>query len=104
MKRTLITYTFRLDDGSVEAWHRSVAEFISALENDPELKSKITYRCMKGKDSAVYYHLAESADDEATKTLVSRDFFKRYTEETKRVAGGAILVTALETIAETAAV
>jgi hypothetical protein len=102
MKRFLIAYTFRLDSASVGEWHRRVAEFISALESDPELKGRITYRCMKTKDGADYYHLAEAVDDEAIKALGQREFFKRYTEETKRVAGGVVAVSPLETIAETA--
>jgi hypothetical protein len=101
MKRFLIKYTYRLESGSVEEWHRHVAEFISALGSDPELKGRITYRCMKARDSADYYHLAEAADDEAPKLLSQREFFKRYTEETKRVASGAVEVLPLDTIAET---
>jgi quinol monooxygenase YgiN len=101
MKRFLITYTYRLENGSVEDWHRHVAEFISAVDNDPELKGRINYSCMKARDGAAYYHLAEAADDEAIKALQQREFFKRYTEETKRVAGGAVEVSPLETIAET---
>jgi hypothetical protein len=102
MKRFLIAYTFRLDSASVGEWHRRVAEFISALESDPELKGRITYRCMKTKDGADYYHFAEAVDDEAIKALGQREFFKRYTEETKRVAGGVVAVSPLEVIAETA--
>jgi len=101
MKRFIITYTYRLDDASVDAWHRRVAEFISALESDAQLKGRVTYRCMKTRDRSVYYHLAEAQDDEAIQLLVGRDFFKRYTEETKRVAGGEVEVSPLVTIAET---
>ena len=101
MKRFLIRYTFRLDRDAVEAWHQHVAEFISALDSDPGLKGRITYRCMKVKEGSEYFHLAEAADDEAIKALQQREFFKRYTEETRRVAGGAVEVSPLETIAET---
>src|SRR5262245_32825875 len=101
MKRFLITYTFRLDDASVDAWHEHVAEFISALDQDVRLKGRIHYRCMKAKDRGVYYHLAEARDDEAIQTLSQQDFFKRYTEETKRVAGGHVDVLPLEIVAET---
>lgn len=37
----------------------------------------------------------------ATKALQSNDFFKRYTEQTRQVAGGAVDVVPLELIAET---
>ena len=50
-----------------------------------------------------YYHLAASSDDEASKALQSRDFFKAYTEETKWVSGGTVEVLPLAIIAETSA-
>ena len=102
MKRFLISYKFRPETGSVDRWHQRVAEFIAALDSDPALKGRIVYRCMKARDGNDYYHLAETADDQAAKELQQRDFFNRYTEETKRVAGGDVTVTPLETIAETA--
>jgi len=40
-------------------------------------------------------------DEAAIKTLQSRDFFKHYTEKTRQVAGGEVVVTPLELIAET---
>jgi hypothetical protein len=101
MKRFLIKYTFHPETGAVEDWHGHVAAFISALDNDPTLKGRIMYRCMKVREGRDYYHLAEPRDDEAIKQLQERDYFKRYTEETKRVGGGAVEVLPLETIAET---
>ena len=98
MKQFLIKY--RLVNGTKEEWHMTVAEFISALDNDPELKDKISYRCMTtGED---YYHLAAPVDETAVKTLQQRDYFKRYTEKTKATGGGEVVVSPLEIIAETA--
>ena len=57
---------------------------------------------MKTKDGADYYHIATPADDNAVKTLQQRDFFKHYTEKTRQVAGGDVVVTPIELIAETA--
>ena len=99
MKHFMIKYT-RIDD-SEEAWHRDIAAFISALDNDPALKGKIVYRCMKIRDEPCYYHVATAIDDEAIKTLQQREFFKRYTERTRLVAGGEVSVSPLEIIAET---
>jgi len=101
MKPFLIRYKFDPASGSEEEWHRKVAAFISALETDPELKGRISYRCMKVRDGRDYYHLAEPLDEEAPKLLQQRDWFKRYTEETKRVGGGTVEVLPLEVIAET---
>ena len=54
------------------------------------------------RDERILY-LAASSDDEASKALQSRDFFKAYTEETKRVSGGTLEVLPLAIIAETSA-
>ncbi|MFI5012696.1 MAG: hypothetical protein ACHQAY_10130 [Hyphomicrobiales bacterium] len=99
MKHFLIRYRFT--NGTEEDWHQDIAGFISALDKDPELKGKISYRCMKIGGSSDYYHLAAAADDQAVKALQQRDFFKRYTEKTKVVAGGEVVVSPLEIIAET---
>jgi hypothetical protein len=99
MKHFLITYQFA--HGPREQWHRDIAGFISALQAEPALKGKITYRCMKAREGDGYYHLASAADDQAIKALQEQEFFKRYTERTKSVAGGEVKVLPLEMIAET---
>jgi hypothetical protein len=100
MKHFMIKYQFA--NGTTEEWHREIGRFISALDNDPELKGKIIYRCMKNRDDSSYYHLAAAADEQAIKALQQRDFFKHYTEKTRQVAGGEVVVTPIELIAETA--
>jgi hypothetical protein len=101
MKHFMIKYQFA--NGTAEEWHREIARFISALDADPELKGKISYRVMKNRDDGSYFHLAAAADEHAIKTLQARDFFKHYTEKTRQVAGGEVVVTPIELIAETAA-
>ena len=99
MKYSLIKYRFQ--NGSEEAWHRDIAEFIAALDGDPALQGKISYRCMKSRNGPEYYHIAAAADDQAVKTLQERPFFARYKEKTKLAAGGAVDVLPLEIVAET---
>ena len=99
MEHFLIKY--RLQNGSADAWHRDVGGFIAALDADPTLRGKITYRCMKSRDGTHYFHLATAADDQAVKALQPSPFFARYTEKTKQAAGGAVDVLPLEIIAET---
>jgi stalled ribosome alternative rescue factor ArfA len=99
MKYFLIKY--RLQNAPAEAWHRDIAEFIAALDGDPALQGKISYRCMKSRDGSDYYHLAGAADDEAVKALQKSPFFSRYTEKTKHAAGRSVDVLPLEIIAET---
>jgi hypothetical protein len=67
MKHFMIKYQFK--NGTTEEWHREIARFIAALDNDAELKGKIIYRCMKNRDDASYSHLASAADDAAVKVL-----------------------------------
>ena len=99
MKHFMIKYQFA--NGTTEDWHREIGRFIAALDNDPELKGRIIYRCLKNRDDSSYFHLASAADDSAVKTLQARDFFKHYTEKTRQVAGGEVTVTPIELIAET---
>jgi hypothetical protein len=101
MRHFLIRY--RRTNGSEREWHEEIARFISALDGDPTLAGRITYRCMKSRDGADYYHIAAAADDAAVKALQERAFFTRYTEKTKLVAGGAVEVLPLEIVAETKA-
>ena len=100
MKHFMIKY--QLANGAAEEWHREIGRFIAALNDDPELKGKISYRCMKNRDDSSYYHLAAAVDEAAIKALQGRDFFKHYTGMTRQVAGGEVAVTPIELIAETA--
>jgi hypothetical protein len=100
MKHFMIEYT--LTSGTAEAWHADVAAFIASLDSDPELKGRIHYRVTRKKDSNSYYHFAAAADEQAVKALQQKEFFKRYTERTREVAGGEVTVTPLEIIGETA--
>ncbi|SHK57933.1 hypothetical protein SAMN05444159_3631 [Bradyrhizobium lablabi] len=101
MKHFMIKYQFA--NGAAEEWHREITRFIAALDSDPDLKGRIGYCVMKNRDDASYFHLATAADEQAIKTLQARDFFKHYTEKTRQVAGGEVVVTPIEVIAETAA-
>lgn len=102
MKRFLIKY--RLSNGQEEAWRQDVARFIAALDADPTLAGKITYRALKHRDGNDYYHLATAVDDAAGKALSQAEFFKAYTELTRRVSGGEVEVLPLELVGETATV
>ena len=100
MKHFMIRYT--RSSASEADWHRDIAAFIKALDDDPDLKGKISYRCMKLRDAPDYVHLAAAADEQAVKALQGKEFFKRYTEKTREVSGGGVTVTPVEIIAETA--
>ena len=99
MKSFLIKYTFK--SGTKEQWHQEIARFISALDTDPELAGRISYRCLKNRDGRDYYHLATPMDDEVTKILQTKDFFPHYQAQTKAAGGGEVEVIPLEVVAET---
>jgi|ERR1700729_1703536 len=98
MKYVLIKYSLR--EGSREEWHRDITRFVEAIDNDPELRGKITYRAMKsvGDD---YYHLATAVDQAAADLLGEREFFDRYTGRTGEVSKGQVEVIPLEVVAAT---
>jgi hypothetical protein len=99
VKHFLIKYEFK--NSSSEDWHREIERFIAALETDPVLKGRVSYRCLRASDGSGYYHLAAVADDETSRTLQGRDFFTAYTEKTRHISGGTATAIPLELIAET---
>jgi hypothetical protein len=99
MKQTLIKY--QLTNGTPEEWHGEIGKFIAALDSDPAIHGRISYRCMKSRDGNHYYHIATVMDDDAAKVLQQSAFFKSYTEKTRQFAGGQVDVSPLELIAET---
>src|SRR6476659_932119 len=100
MKHCMIKYQFA--NGTPEEWHREIARFISALDGDPELRGMIVYRCMKNRDDSSYFHLASAADEQAVKALQFFFYDTATTEKTRQVAGGEVVVTPIDLIAETA--
>ena len=101
MKHFMIRYEFK--NGTTEAWHQEIGRFIKAIDDDPELKGRLSYRVLKNRDDGHYFHLASVTDEAARKALQSRDFFKHYTEMTRKVAaGGEVTVTPIEVIGATA--
>jgi hypothetical protein len=99
MKQFLIRY--RRTEGSAEDWHREIGRFIAAIDSDPALKGKIGYRCLRARDGDDYFHIATVRDEAGQAALQGRDFFKHYTTMTRRISGGAVDVTPIETVAET---
>ena len=100
MKQFLIKY--RHTEGTTADWHREIGKFIAAIDADPALTGKVGYRCMKARDGADYFHIATVHDDAGRVALQDRPFFKHYTEQTRRISGGTVEVTPLETVAQTA--
>jgi len=100
MKQFLISYRFA-EGSSEEAWHQEVHRFIAAIEADADLSGKLSYKCFKSLKGPEYYHLATPVDEATTELLGTKEFFKKYTEETERVSGNTVTVTPLELVAGT---
>src|SRR5262249_16347547 len=98
MKYVLIKY--RLEDGAPAEWHDEVKRFVKAIEADPELSGKITYRGMRKPDGD-YYHLAAVVDQATADLLGTREFFERYTARVDEVSKGTLETSPLEIIAQT---
>jgi hypothetical protein len=98
MKRFAIQY--RLEVGTPEAWHQEIARFTAALDADPEIAGRISYRCMKIGAGPAYVHLV-AAEDHIPNLLQTRPWFKHYTEETRRISGGKVEVTPIEIVGQT---
>jgi hypothetical protein len=53
MKHSMIKYQFA--NGTPEEWHREITGFIAALDSDPELKGRISYRVMRTATMAAIF-------------------------------------------------
>ena len=100
MKHFMIKYQFA--NGTTEDWHREIGRFIKALDNDPELKGRIIYRCLKNRDDASYFHLAASTDEPRSRRCSRAISSSTIRRRRGKVAGGEVMVTPIELIAETA--
>jgi hypothetical protein len=89
----------RLQFAAQDAWSDLPGSLCASEEPGSDLA--IAQGSVPVRDGIDYYHLAFAVDDRAIKTLQERDFFKRYTEKTKFVAGGEVEVLPLEVVAET---
>jgi hypothetical protein len=50
MKHFMIKYEFK--NGTTEAWHQEIGRFIKAIDNDPELKGRLSYRVLRTATTA----------------------------------------------------
>jgi hypothetical protein len=100
MKYFLIKYS--LKHGSEEQRQAEIEAFIAAINADEAVSGKISYRCLKARESPDYYHFVEAAGDDAVKALQSREFFSRYTGQTDVASGDGVEVVPLELLAQTA--
>jgi hypothetical protein len=94
---------YRFSNGSQEDWHREIKRFIAAIEDDPALNGRISYRYMKANNGAGdCYHLAGADDDEAAKALQEASSSSAAPANRNGSRAGRLKCVVLAMIAETA--
>jgi hypothetical protein len=84
-----------------EAWEREILAFIHAIDRDPSLRERVSYRCLKQQDGVTYCHLAAAVDDSAVDDLKRKEFFKPYSERLRTVAQSGPDFTKLQVVGGT---
>ena len=92
---------YRIKEPS-ETWEREVLAFIQAIDGDPSLRGRISYRCLKQQDGVSFCHLAAASDESAVEELKRKPFFKPYSERLRAVAESGPKFTKLAVIGGTA--
>src|ERR1700722_18145990 len=84
-----------------EEWEREVVAFIDAVECDPSLSGRISYRSYKGPDGVSFCHMSGAADAGALADLMAKPFFKQYAARVKEVSKSGPEVTQLNLVGGT---
>ncbi len=96
----LIQYDY---DGDEAAWLSAAEDFVAAIDNDPVLRGKFSYRVNIAADGVGRAHVGRWDSDETLAHLQSQDFFKTFAAKVGEFAGGAQNATRLRLAAETGA-
>ena len=82
----LIQYDYDGDEGE---WMAACEAFVSAIDADPRLKGKFSYRINKSADGVGRVHVGSWDTEETVKHLQSQDFFKAFAAkvETRTLQG-----------------
>ena len=84
-----------------ELWEQEVMAFIEAVDSDPSLSGRISYRSFKGADGVSFYHMSGAADAGALAELMAKPFFKEYAARVKAVSKIGPEVTQLNLVGGT---
>ena len=75
--------------------------FIEAIDLDPSLRGRISYRSFKGADGVSFYHMTAAEDAGAIAELREKPFFKQYAARMREVAQGGPEFTQMQLIGGT---
>jgi len=95
----LIQYNYDGDEGE---WLTAVEEFVAAVDADPALRGKFSYRVDIAADGVGRVHVGHWDAEETLAHLQAQDFFKRFAAKVGEFAGGAPNATRLRLAVETA--
>jgi hypothetical protein len=95
---SLIRYAIREPS---EDWEREVSAFIQAIDRDPSLRGRVSYRCLKESDGVSFCHIAAAVNDSAVEDLKERPFFKPYSAKLRAIATRGPEFTKLQVVGET---
>ncbi|MBT7664936.1 MAG: hypothetical protein HN608_08420, partial [Rhodospirillaceae bacterium] len=95
----LIQYDYDGDEGP---WLAAAEEFVAAIDADPALHGKFSYRVNVAPDGVGRVHVGEWDSEETLSHLQSQDFFKTFAAKIGEFSGSGPNATRLSLAAETA--
>ncbi len=98
MDGILIQYKF---DGDENKWQNTVNEFITAVNNDSDLKGKFFYSVFKTSEPNKRVHVGRWDTNQTLETLKQREFFAKFTESMQNLAGDSLASIRLQPELET---
>jgi hypothetical protein len=80
---SLIRYSINVPN---EDWEHEVLAFVRAIDRDPSLRGRVSYRCLKEGDGVSFCHIAAAVNDAAVDDLKERPFFRPYSAKLRAIA------------------
>lgn len=96
----LIQYDYVGDEGE---WMAACEAFVAAIDADPDLTGKFSYRISKAPDGVGRVHVGRWEAKETLAHLQAQDFFQTFAEKIGEFSGGKRTATPLELAAGTVA-
>jgi len=99
MHGILIQYNYDGDEGT---WLAAMEDFVAAIDADPALRGKFSYRVNVAADGVGRVHVGQWDSDETLAHLQSQPFFKTFAGKVGEFSGGGPNAGRMRLAAETA--
>ncbi len=96
----LIQYDY---DGDEAPWLAAIEAFVTAIDADPDLRRKFSYRVATAADGVGRVHVGRWDSEATLAHLQSQEFFKQFAGKIGEFSGGGPNATRLQLAAETKA-